>query len=117
MLAATPSLRDRVLIQSKCGIRQGYYDFSKEHILASVDGSLQRLHTDYLDLLLLHRPDTLMEPEEVAEAFGILQSSGKVRRFGVSNQNSAQMELLQRVLPQKLIANPAAAERHQHRDD
>ena len=105
VLAATPSLRDRVLIQSKCGIRQGYYDFSKEHILASVDGSLQRLHTDYLDLLLLHRPDTLMEPEEVAEAFGILQSSGKVRRFGVSNQNSAQMELLQRVLPQKLIAN------------
>ena len=105
VLAQTPSLRERMLIQTKCGIRQGYYDFSKEHILASVDSSLQRLHTDHLDLLLLHRPDTLMEPEEVAEAFGILQSNGKVRHFGVSNQNPAQMELLQRALPQKLIAN------------
>ena len=105
VLAEAPSLRDRMLIQTKCGIRQGYYDFSKEHILASVEGSLRRLHTDHLDLLLLHRPDTLMEPEEVAEAFGLLQSSGKVRRFGVSNQNPAQMELLQRFLSQKLVAN------------
>ena len=86
--------RERVLLQTKCGIRSGCFDFSKEHILSSVDASLSRLRTDYVDFLLLHRPDTLMEPEEVAEAFRVLRESGKVRYFGVSNQNPAQMALL-----------------------
>ena len=73
----TPSLREQVVIQTKCAIRPGIcYDFSREHILKSVDGSLKRLNTEYVDLLLLHRPDALMEPEEVAEAFDILESSG-----------------------------------------
>jgi predicted oxidoreductase len=99
------SVRDKIIIQSKCGIRQGYFDFSKEHILNSVNGSLKRLKTDYLDVLLLHRPDTLMEPEEVAEAFALLHSSGKVKYFGVSNQNPMQIELLQKYLHQKIIIN------------
>ncbi len=99
------SLRERIYIQTKCAIRDGLYDFSKEHILKQVDGSLQALKTDYIDVLLLHRPDTLMEPEEVAEAFCILHSAGKVRHFGVSNQTSMQMELLQKYVPYKLIAN------------
>ncbi|NLC32622.1 MAG: aldo/keto reductase family oxidoreductase, partial [Clostridiales bacterium] len=82
------TIREKMMIQSKCGIRPDIsFDFSKEHILSSVDGSLKRLKTDYLDVLLLHRPDALVEPEEVAEAFDELQSSGKVRHFGVSNQN------------------------------
>jgi predicted oxidoreductase len=81
------------------------YDFSKEHILASVNGILARLQTDYLDVLLLHRPDALVEPDEVAEAFGRLKESGKVRHFGVSNQNPRQIELLQRALPQPLLFN------------
>ena len=82
------TVREKVLLQSKCGIRRGVaFDFSKDHILKSVDGSLKRLNTEYLDVLLLHRPDALVEPEEVAEAFDILQSNGKVRHFGVSNQN------------------------------
>jgi predicted oxidoreductase len=101
----TPAIREKVLIQSKCGIRQNCFDFSKEHILSAVDGSLKRLKTDYLDVLLLHRPDTLVEPEEVAEAFTILHSSGKVRYFGVSNQNPMQMELLNKYLNQKIIIN------------
>ena len=77
--------RDQMILQSKCGIRKGFFDFSKAHILSSVDGILSRLSTDYLDFLLLHRPDTLIEPDEVAEAFNTLQASGKVRHFGVSN--------------------------------
>ena len=97
--------RERMRIQSKCGIRPGCYDFSREHILSAVEGSLKRLETDYLDVLLLHRPDTLMEPEEVAEAFDRLHAAGKVRYFGVSNQNPLQMELLGSFLHQKLIAN------------
>lgn len=97
--------RDEIIIQSKCGIRKGFFDFSKEHIISSVEGSLKRLRTDYLDVLLLHRPDTLMEPEEVAEAFCELEKSGKVRFFGVSNQNPAQMALLQKYMPQKIVAN------------
>ncbi|HEX2953022.1 MAG TPA: aldo/keto reductase [Bacillota bacterium] len=97
--------REAMILQTKCGIRQGYYDFSKEHILNSVDGSLKRLQTDYIDVLLLHRPDTLMEPEEVAEAFTRLHRSGKVRYFGVSNQNPMQMELLSKYLQQKIIIN------------
>jgi predicted oxidoreductase len=97
--------RSRLILQSKCGIRQGMYDFSREHILTSVDGILKRLRTDYLDVLLLHRPDALVEPEEVAEAFGSLQASGKVRHFGVSNHNPGQIELLQASLPMKLHVN------------
>jgi predicted oxidoreductase len=104
-LEMTPRLRETLLLQSKCGIRKGAFDFSKEHILAAVDGSLQRLRTDYLDVLLLHRPDTLVEPEEVAAAFTILQDSGKVRHFGVSNQNPLQIELLKKFVKQPLIFN------------
>jgi predicted oxidoreductase len=100
-----PSVREKFIIQTKCGIRKGFFDFSKEHILNSVDGSLKRLKTDYLDTLLLHRPDTLMEPEEVAEAFDILYKSGKVRHFGVSNQNPMQIELLNKYLSKKIIIN------------
>ena len=74
-----PRVREKMILQTKCGIRPGMYDFSKEHILTSVDGSLKRLKTDYVDVLLLHRPDTLMEPEEVAEAFDLLYHSGKVK--------------------------------------
>lgn len=99
------SVREKLLLQSKCGIREGMYDFSKEHILSAVDGILKRLKTDYLDVLLLHRPDALMEPEEVAEAFDKLQSAGKVRHFGVSNQNPMQIALLQKYLKQPICAN------------
>jgi predicted oxidoreductase len=99
------SLRDKMIIQTKCGIRNGYFDFSKEHILNSVDSSLKRLNTDYIDVLLLHRPDTLMEPEEVAEAFSMLYSSGKVRYFGVSNQNPMQIELLSKYLNNRIVIN------------
>jgi len=98
-----PSIREKFIIQTKCGIRQGFYDFSKEHILNAVEGSLKRLKTDYIDVLLLHRPDTLMEPEEVAEAFDALHSSGKVRYFGVSNQNPMQIELLSKYLNQEIL--------------
>lgn len=100
-----PALREKMILQSKCGIRPGQYDFSKEHILSSVEGSLKRLNTEYLDVLLLHRPDTLMEPEEVGEAFERLHESGKVRYFGVSNQNPLTMQLLQSGLKQKLCFN------------
>ena len=99
------SKRDRLIIQSKCGIRKNQYDFSKEHILNSVDGILKRLNTEYLDILALHRPDTLMEPEEVAEAFDQLHISGKVRYFGVSNFNPMQIELLNKYLKHKIIIN------------
>lgn len=98
-------IREQVLLQSKCGIREGMFDFSKEHILASVDGILKRLRTDYLDVLLLHRPDTLMEPDEVAEAFDELEREGKVRHFGVSNQHPGQIELLKKAVRQPLVAN------------
>jgi predicted oxidoreductase len=101
----SPSAREKIILQTKCGIRQGSYDFSKEHILEAVDGSLKRLKTDYIDVLLLHRPDALVEPEDVAEAFSILHSSGKVRYFGVSNQNPMQMELLNRSLYHKIMFN------------
>ncbi|MDR1029741.1 MAG: aldo/keto reductase [Treponema sp.] len=105
-IGMNPRIRETIQVQSKCGIRPGIgFDFSKAHILSSVDASLQRLKTDYLDVLLLHRPDALMEPEEVAEAFGILQSSGKVRYFGVSNQNSLQIQLLQKYVKQPIIIN------------
>lgn len=97
--------RGDVILQSKCGIRKGYFDFSREHILTSVDGILRRLHTEYLDILLLHRPDTLMESDEVAEAFDRLEKAGKVRHFGVSNQNPMQMKFLSKALRQPLIIN------------
>lgn len=101
-----PSMRQNMIIQSKCGIIPGKaYDFSKEHILRSVEESLKRLRTDYLDILLLHRPDTLMEPEEVAEAFELLEKSGKVRYFGVSNQNSMQIELLNKYCGNRIKIN------------
>jgi len=100
------SVREKIILQSKCGIRKGLsFDFSKDHILSSVDGILQRLKTDYLDVLLLHRPDALVEPEQVAEAFDKLHSSGKVRHFGVSNQNPLQIQLLQKFVKQPLVAN------------
>ncbi len=97
--------RESILLQSKCGIRPGFFDFSKEHILNSVDGILKRLDTEYIDVLLLHRPDALMEPEEVAEAFDILHREGKVRNFGVSNQNPGQMQLLQKYMDKPIVAN------------
>ena len=99
------SFRDKIILQSKCSIRNGYYDFSKEYILESVDGILKRLNTEYLDILLLHRPDTLMEPEETAEAISILKRTGKVRYFGVSNQNAMQIELLQKYCEERIMFN------------
>ncbi len=104
-LAEHTDLRNNIIIQTKCGIRRGCYDFSKEHILSSVDASLKRLHTDHVDVLLLHRPDTLMEPEEVAEAFDTLESAGKVRMFGVSNHSPMQIELLKTAVRQPLVAD------------
>ncbi|CUH97623.1 hypothetical protein P22_3755 [Propionispora sp. 2/2-37] len=99
-------IREKIFLQSKCGIVRGrMFDFSKDHILESVEGSLKRLQTEYLDVLLLHRPDALVEPEEVAEAFDTLQSSGKVRNFGVSNQNPMQIKLLQKYVKQPIVAN------------
>jgi len=104
-LRLTADERDQIVIQSKCGIRPGYFDFSKEHILASVDRSLKALRSDYLDVLLLHRPDALVEPEEVAEAFDKLHASGKVRHFGVSNHTPGQIDLLKTAVAQPIIAN------------
>lgn len=98
-------IRGKMILQSKCGIRKGMFDFSKEYILESVDGILKRLKTEYLDVFLLHRPDALVEPEEVAEAFDLLEKSGKVRHFGVSNQNPMQIELLKKYVKQPLVAN------------
>lgn len=97
--------REDIFIQTKCGIRQGFFDFSKAHILEAVEGSLQRLGVDSVDALLLHRPDTLVEPEEVAEAFHLLEKQGKVRYFGVSNQTPGQIELLKTAVKQPLLAN------------
>ncbi|HWR24258.1 MAG TPA: aldo/keto reductase [Feifaniaceae bacterium] len=100
------AVREKMILQSKCGIVHGrMFDFSKEHILKSVDGILSRLHTDYIDVLLLHRPDALVEPEEVASAFDELYQSGKVRNFGVSNQNPMQIQLLQKYVKQPIAAN------------
>ncbi|MDR0635899.1 MAG: aldo/keto reductase [Treponema sp.] len=105
-ISMTPAVRENIFIQSKCGIKPGIaFDFSKEHILASVNASLKRLKTDYLDVLLLHRPDALVEPEEVAAAFDTLQQQGKVRNFGVSNQNPGQIQLLRKFVRQPLVAN------------
>lgn len=99
-------MREKMILQTKCSIRPGVcFDFSKDYIVKSVDESLKRLHTDYVDTLLLHRPDTLMEPEEVAEAFTLLKASGKVRHFGVSNQNPYQIELLNKYCEDRMIIN------------
>ena len=108
VLKRRPDLREKMWIQSKCGIRMEeftYFDFSKEHILEAVDGILERLNVDYIDSLLLHRPDALMEPAEIAEAFDLLKSQGKVIDFGVSNQNPMMMALLQKDVNQPLVAN------------
>ena len=101
------SEREQFVIQTKAGIvREGpYFDFSYEHLIASVDGSLEALGTDYIDILLLHRPDALVEPDEVARAFDELSAAGKVRHFGVSNQTPGQIELLRRSVRQPLVAN------------
>ncbi|TVY08999.1 aldo/keto reductase [Paenibacillus cremeus] len=112
VLKERPELRDRIILQSKCGIRRvegpgrpGRYDFSEAHILESVDGILSRLGVEALDILLLHRPDPLMEPEEVASAFGKLKQAGKVRSFGVSNMSPSQIRLLSSCLDEPLVAN------------
>lgn len=99
------TLRDRVVIQTKCGIRGDWYDLSRNHIIESVEGSLRRLDTDRIDILLLHRPDTLMRPEEIARAFDELERAGKVRAFGVSNFSAKQTEYLQSVVRQRLYIN------------
>lgn len=108
VLKNRPDLREKMWIQSKCGIRIEeftYFDFSKDYIIKSVDGILQRLKIDYLDSLLLHRPDALMESDQVAEAFDLLYKQGKVRDFGVSNQNPMMMELLKKDVKQPLAVN------------
>ena len=103
----TPSERDRITLQTKCGIVPDgpYFDFSYEHIISSVEGSLRALETDRLDILLLHRPDALVEPAEVARAFDELEASGKVRAFGVSNHTPRQIDLLKSAVTQPLVAN------------
>ncbi|VOY52518.1 aldo/keto reductase family oxidoreductase [Streptococcus pneumoniae] len=108
VLKNRPDLREEMWIQSKCGIRIEeftYFDFSKDYIIKSVDGILQRLKIDHLDSLLLHRPDALMESDQVAEAFDLLYKQGKVRDFGVSNQNPMMMELLKKDVRQPLAVN------------
>lgn len=108
VLKNRPDLREKMWIQSKCGIRIEeftYFDFSKDYIIKSVDGILQRLKIDHLDSLLLHRPDALMEADQVAEAFDLLYKQGKVRNFGVSNQNPMMMELLKKDVKQPLAVN------------
>lgn len=108
VLKNRPDLREKMWIQSKCGIRIEeftYFDFSKDYIIKSVDGILQRLKIDHLDSLLLHRPDALMESDQVVEAFDLLYKQGKVRDFGVSNQNPMMMELLKKDVKQPLAVN------------
>ena len=100
-----PGLRERIVLQDKVGICEGYYDASCEHIVTAAEGCLSRLEVDSLDTLLLHRPDALMQPEEVAEAFTRLRDQGKARYFGVSNANPAQIELLNRYMPGEIIIN------------
>ncbi|KRE66622.1 MULTISPECIES: aldo/keto reductase [Micrococcaceae] len=111
VLAATPGLRERIRLQTKCGIRlnerglQTHYDLSRDAILERVNGSLERLRTDYVDILLLHRPDPLADPAEVASAVGQLMDEGKVRQLGVSNMSAAQIEALQDRLETPVVAN------------
>lgn len=109
VLSSRPDLRDRMWIQSKCGIRRDnglkYFDFSKEHIIESVDGILTRLNVDHIDSLLLHRPDALMEPEEINEAIDILVSEGKIVDFGVSNMNPMMIEMISKDVKEKIAIN------------
>lgn len=114
-LAKNPGLRKNIQLITKCGVKLmsdqwpgtqiKHYDTSKEHIIQSVDASLKKLHTEYVDLLLIHRPDPLMDPEEVSETFGLLKQNGKVLHFGVSNFTSTQFEMLQKYLPFSLVTN------------
>lgn len=112
-LRQIPGLREKLEIVTKCGISTlanprntlGHYDTSRQHIIESAEQSLCHFHTDYLDLLLIHRPDPLMDADEIAEAFLALQHSGKVRYFGVSNFTPAQFSLLQSRLPFGLVTN------------
>lgn len=108
LLQQKPSLREKMLLQTKCGISRGdrtIFDFGKAYIIGAVEGSLRRLKTEYVDILLLHRPDALAEMEEVAAAFRQLEEQGKVKYFGVSNMNAMQIALLQKFLPQRLLFN------------
>ena len=114
VLKNTPSIREKVLLQAKSGIvlsdelwdgSTPHFDFSYNNLTTKVETTLKRLHTDYVDLLLLHRPDPLVEPEEVARAFDDLHASGKVRHFGVSNHTPMQIELLKKYLNQPLVVN------------
>ena len=105
VLKEDPSLRRHMLIQSKCGIRKGFYDFSREHIINSVEGSLKRLNTDHLDMLLFHRPDVLAEREDFAQAIRQLKESGKVLSFGVSNMNPVQVQLLEDWSGEKMMTD------------
>jgi len=111
LMRRQPSLRDRIVLQSKCGIRfaegdlPGRYDLSGGYIVEAVEASLKRLGTEQLDILLLHRPDPLMQPDEIAEAFQRLRGAGKVSHFGVSNMNAGQMAWLGRALDQPLVVN------------
>lgn len=103
--AKCPGLREKFVVQTKCGICRGFYDSSYEHIVEAVNQSLERLQTNYIDILLIHRPDALVEPEEVAKAFNELHAAGKVKYFGVSNMNASQIALLNKYLDQKIITN------------
>jgi predicted oxidoreductase len=114
ILRSQPGLREKIVIQTKCGIRiegdpepgiPARYDYSYEHIVRSVEGSLKRLQTDHVEILLLHRPDALVQPEEVARAFSELHKSGKVRHFGVSNHNGWQIDLLRKYVQQPFVVN------------
>jgi predicted oxidoreductase len=114
-LALDPSLRDRMQLITKCGIKRvstrrpshqsNHYDTSRDHIVTSAENSLRALHTDYLDLLLIHRPDPLMDADEVAEAFSALRRAGKVRHFGVSNFYPHHLDLLASRLDFPLVTN------------
>lgn len=105
VMAEAPHLRDKFLVQTKCGICSGYYDSSYQHIIESVNTSLERMHLETIDLLLLHRPDALLEPEEIAKAFDELERDGKVKYFGVCNMNPGQIKLIQKYISQPLIVN------------
>ncbi len=99
--------REDIFLQSKCGLcfERNEFDWTRENIIESVDGILTRLKTDYIDALLLHRPDVLFDPEEVAEAFDVLEKEGKVKHFGVSNLVPMQIELLKKYVKQPLVFN------------
>ncbi|MCH5162273.1 MAG: aldo/keto reductase [Clostridiales bacterium] len=105
LIKKSPSLRDRMVLQTKCGIMSGQYNLGYDHIMECVEGSLKRLNTDHVDILLLHRPDTLMRPEQIARAFDRLERDGKVLHFGVSNFSAMQIEYLQSQINQKILIN------------